>query len=120
MSISKALISDFESIFYLDVVTDYYLEFFREKNGRLKIRPGGTNFYEDAREKLLANVRPEDVPRLREVTEKANLIQLAEQEETFSISYSKMEKDAEIPYLLQTIKTRESDHHHIVIGVRQA
>ena len=120
MSISKALISDFESIFYLDVVTDYYLEFFREKNGRLKIRPGGTNFYGDAREKLLANVRPEDVPRLREVTEKANLIQLAEQEETFSISYSKMEKDAEIPYLLQTIKTRESDHHHIVIGVRQA
>ena len=119
MSISKALTSDFESIFYVDVVTDFYLEFYTGKGGDLEIRPGGADFFDAAREKLLEDVSEADAQRVREATSKANLINLAEQEEAVTLSFHKRKNGAEKPYVLQTIRTRESDNHHIVIGVRQ-
>ncbi len=119
MSISKALTSDFESIFYVDVATDYYLEFLTDTAGDLEIRPGGTDFFKDAREKLLDGVVEADVQSLREATSKANLIHLAEQEESIRLSFARLKNGVPVPYTLQTIRTRESDHHHLVIGVKQ-
>ena len=119
MSVSKALTSDFESIFYVDVVTDFYLEFFMSRDGDLEFRPAGTNFFAEARERLLAEVSETDAQRVREATSKANLIQLAEQEVGLDLSFSKEKDGVSTTYSLQSIKTRESDHHHIVIGVRQ-
>ena len=119
MSISKALTSDFESIYYVDVVTDFYLEFYMGKNGDLEIRPAGTDFYGEARERLLEDVIEADVQNVRNATSKANLIQLAEQEEKLSLTFRKEKNGTAKPYSLQTIKTRESDHHHVVIGVKQ-
>ena len=72
MSISKALTSDFESIFYIDVVTDFYLEFYTGKGGDLEIRPGGVDFFNDAREKLLQDVSEADAQKMREATSKTN------------------------------------------------
>ena len=118
MSISKALTSDFESIFYVDVVTAFYLEFFMGKDGDLEIRPAGTDFFKDISEKLLKDVSEDDAGKVREATAKANLIRLAEQEETLALTFRKQKNGVAVPYSLQTIKTRESDHHHVVIGVR--
>ena len=117
--ISKVLTSDFESIYYVDVVTAFYLEFFMGKDSDLKIRPAGTNFFEEAREKLLENVSSGDVQKVREATGKENLLRLAEQEETMAVTFSKEKNGTAVTYSLETIKTRESDHRHIVIGVRQ-
>jgi hypothetical protein len=119
MSISKALTSSFESIFYVDVVTAFYLEFYMSKEGDLEIRPAGTDFFEDARNRLLEDVVKTDVQKVREATSKVNLIRLAEQEETLDLTFGKVRKGVETPFSLQTIKTRESDHHHVVIGVKQ-
>ena len=119
MSISKALTSDFESIFYVDVVTDFYLEFFTGEDGDLKIRPGGVDFFEEAREKLLKDVYEPDVEKVRQATGKANLMRWTGQQETVALSFRKLRQGVPTPYSLQTIKTRESDNHHIVIGIRQ-
>ncbi|MGX8706528.1 MAG: putative bifunctional diguanylate cyclase/phosphodiesterase, partial [bacterium] len=119
MSISKALTSDFESIFYVDVVTDFYLEFFTSKDGDLQIRPGGINFFDDAREQLLKDVYEPDVDKVRQATGKANLMQWIGEQETIALSFRKLRQGVPTPYTLQTIKTRESDSHHIVIGIRQ-
>ena len=119
MSISKALTSDFESIFYVDVVTDYYLEFYMSKDGDLEIRPAGTDFFKDAGEKLLEDVSDADAQKVREAISKANLIQLAEHEDDMSLTFCREVNGTATPYSLETIKTRESDHHHVVIGVRQ-
>ena len=118
MSISRALTTDFESIFYVDVVTDFYLEFFMSRGGDLEIRPAGTNFFDDARERLLENVIDADSQKIRDATSKASLIQLAEQDESLDLTYCKEINGEKMNYSLQTIKTRESDHHHIVIGVK--
>ncbi|MCR5402248.1 MAG: EAL domain-containing protein [Butyrivibrio sp.] len=119
MSISKALTSDFESIFYVDVVTAFYLEFFMGRDGNLQIRPAGTDFYEDAKKKLLENVSDSDVGKVSDAVSKENLTNLAEQEEALALTFNKIIDTEPVPYLLQTIKTRESDHHHVVIGLKQ-
>ncbi len=119
MSISRALTSDFESIFYVDVVTAFYLEFFMGRDGDLEIRPAGTDFFEEARTRLLEDVVEADAQTVREAIGRANLIRLAEQEETLAVTFHRERNGAAAKYSLQTIKTRESDHHHVVIGVRQ-
>ncbi len=119
MSISRALTSDFESVFYVDVTTAFYLEFFMGKDGDLEIRPAGTDFFEEAREKLLVDVSDDDARKVREAISKANLIHLAEQDKPLALTFCKEKNGAAVTYSLQTIKTRESDHHHVVIGVRQ-
>ncbi len=118
MSISKALTGDFESIFYVDVVTGCYLEFHTGKDGDLEIRPGGTDFFEEARGRLLEDVCENDAQRLREATGKASLIDLAGREEAAVVQFRKLKNGSPAPYTLQTIRTRDSDRHHIVIGIR--
>ena len=119
VSISKALTSDFESIYYVDVVTDYYLEFYMGKDGDLEIRPAGVDFFGDARQKLLESVVEADRTKVAEATSKANMTRWVGQEETESLSFRRVMNGEEAAYILQTIKTRGSDDHHIVMGIRQ-
>ena len=91
-----------------------------DKEGDLEIRPAGKDFFKDVEEKLLSGVSGDDAEKVREAIGKTSLIRLAEQEEDLTLNYQRMINGAAAPYSLQTIKTRESDHHHIVIGVRPA
>ena len=104
---------------HVDMVTDYYLEFYTDKDGKLEIRPGGTDFFSEAREKLLRDVAEKDKEKVRGATDKPNLMRWIGQEETEALSFMKTGDRGETAYILQTIKTRGSDDHHIVIGVRQ-
>ena len=61
VSISKALTSDYENIYFVDVVSNHYLEFFSGKNGDLEIRPGGTDFFGEAKVTILEDVSGDDV-----------------------------------------------------------
>lgn len=58
--------------------------------------------------------------RVAGVLSKANLIRWVSQEGTGEVSFRRKREGTLQPYTLQTIKTRSSDDHHIVIGVRPA
>ena len=118
MSISHALTSDFESIYYVDTLTDFYLEFFSGEDGELEIRPGGSNFFTDAEEKLLRGVCAEDREKLRDALSKANLMGWVGRDEPVTLSYRRLDGESLRPWCLQTLRTRSSDRQHIVIGVR--
>ena len=60
-----------------------------------------------------------DVDKVRQATGKANLMRWVGQQETVTLSFRKLIQGVPTPYSLQTIKTRESDNHHIVIGIRR-
>jgi hypothetical protein len=60
-----------------------------------------------------------DVDKVRQATGKANLMRWTGQPETVALSFRKLKQGVPVPYSLQTIKTRESDNHHIVIGIRR-
>ena len=76
------------------------------KEGELEIRPAGTDFFGDAREKLLADVCEADLEKVREATGKANLTRWADQKEPVTILFSRQTAGGPVPYSLQTIKTR--------------
>ena len=117
ISISTALTSDFETIYYVDVIKSTYLEFC-SPNGNLEIRPGGTDFFGEARDRIVLDVVPEDVDRVHNALSKASLIRWVSQSDSGEVPYTRVIDDRLVPYVLQTIKTRGSDDHHIVIGVR--
>ena len=119
ISIARALTGDFESIFYIDAETDFYLEFYAGAGGELQMRPGGHDFFDDAEEKIVDGTCAEDLPDLRAALSKENLLAWMAHEETASLSYRKHTEGGEQPYCLQTIRTRNRDDHHIVIGVRR-
>lgn len=62
----------------------------------------------------------DDVEKVRELTGKAALMKWVDQEEAVALPFHKLKGGMPEPYSLEMIKTRESDDHHIVIGVRQA
>ena len=101
-----------------DLVQGYYLEFYMGKDGDLEIRPAGVDFFGSAREKLLGDVVEADRERVAEATSKANLMSWVGQDETESVRFREARDGSEAAYILQTIKTRGSDDHHIVIGIR--
>ena len=71
VSISKALTSDYENIYFVDVVSNHYLEFFSGKNGDLEIRPGGTDFFGEAKVTILEDVSEDDVKTVGDASARA-------------------------------------------------
>lgn len=118
INLSKALTGNFENIYYVDLVTNFYLEFRSGKKGDLEILPGGQDFFGDLQEKFLSDVCAEDQDPVRNALGKNNLIQWIEKEETVSLPFGKMKDGKRKQYILQTIRTRTSDDHHVVIGVK--
>ena len=119
ISISKALTSDFDRLFYVDMGTDYYLEFHLSEQGELDIRPGGTDFFSDATPQLLADVAPEDRARVEAALTKENLAHWVGHEGSAALSFRRVKGGTEQPCVLQPIRTRSSDDHHIVVGIRE-
>ena len=118
MSVSEMLNGDFERVYYIDMVTDFYLEFYSGQHGEFEIRPAGTDFFGAARAKLLSNVAAEDKEAVGQAISKANMMTWLGREEIFSLSYHRLVDGEEKPYRLQSIRTQKGDDHHMVLGIR--
>ena len=118
MSISGALAGEYEHIYYVDTVTDYYLEFRQGKNGELQILPAGENFFRDALDALIESAAREDRGKIEAALKKENLMNWPGKDEGIVIPYLRKDGANQRLYCLQTIWTRGSDDHHVVIGVR--
>lgn len=116
MSLSQALPSGFESIYYIDTLSNCYMEFYTGSRGETEIRPGGTDFFREAPIKLLDGVPEEDAERARETLQKEKLVALADGDS--KLSYRRLFGGKLKPYLMETIRIRDNDDHHIVIGIR--
>ena len=118
ISISKALTGDFENIYYIDVKTDYYLNFASGPNMELLISSGGDSFFAET-DKILKDISPEDVAKIKEALSKENLQKCLSNEEDISILFNVVKDSQLIPHRLQTVRTRNNDRQHIVVGIKQ-
>ena len=118
MSISRALTGDFEDIYYVDIVTDCYLKFTKSGDGNLGISPGGMDFFDTAANELISKAAESDRKKLADVLQKTTLMKLVNSGQEVTVPFNMMKDGAAVPYSLQTIKTRASDTHHVVIGVQ--
>ena len=118
ISISKALTGDFENIYYIDVKTDYYLNFASGPNMELLISSGGDSFFAET-DNILKDISPEDVAKIKEALSKENLQKCLSNEEDISILFNVVKDSQLIPHRLQTVRTRNNDRQHIVVGIKQ-
>ena len=119
VSISGAFSGDFETIFHIDAVTGFYLEFLTGRGREMEIHSGCADFYTEAMERLLRDVPDPDARALREALERTKMIRMAERGESLEIPFLRERDGQMVRFALQTVRTRESDHRHIVLGVRK-
>ena len=114
MSISKALNSDFERIYYVDMITDHYLGFRFSQDRGLEIMPGGPDFYTEFEKSVIETAAEADRERMKKDVSREGLQKWLHEEE-LTIPYHKMDGTEMV---LQSIRRRSTDDHHIVIGIR--
>ena len=117
LSIANALSSDFESIYYVDVLTNAYSEV-PDKGAVfcLKNATDGADFFEDFKSFTQMAVCPEDRYRLTRAMRKQELLSALKEEETFSILFRLSDNGKPVEYSLKAVRM-EDDETHLVIGV---
>ena len=118
ISLSKALAGDFERIFYVDTQSGRFLEFRAEGEHELEILPGGTDFFDEPEKLLPGTVCEEDRPRVGAALGRESLAKWAETDEPQAVRFRRADDEARKAFVLQTVRTRNRDDRHLVIGVR--
>ena len=120
MSISKALITGFETLYYVDLLTDFYLEFNGCDGDDLKICPGGQDFFHDVYLKVITGVAEEDRTAMMEALKKETVKRYAGMEEPPVVTFHRIEDGLRKAYNMQVFKIRSNDDSHVMIGIRVA
>ena len=115
ISISKALRGDYECICYINIESNAYIEFYAGQDKELHITTDGTDFFSD-RNRIFEDVCAEDLPKLKQILNKDDLEEYLNGEKELDLLFRK--NDQSVCHL-QTIRTRNKDARHIVLGVRK-
>ena len=112
--IAQALTQDNFLIYYVDVESDYFIEFSAEGSFKnLGIETRGEDFFKLSRRNMPRFVHPADLPGFLAVFTKENVLREIDANGSFSIPY-RMMLDGEPKYVL--MKATRLDPRHIVIG----
>ena len=115
-AIAQALTSDFESVYYVDTVTDDYTEFTAQgAYEKLRIELSGSNFFDECQKNLQVVVYSEDQRKVSDALKKEALLKLIAQRQTFTLVYRLMIDGAPTYYRMKVVVAE--DQRHIVIGI---
>ncbi len=115
--IAHAMLNRYEVIYYVDIVTDEYIEYSSsEKYATLNIGVKSTNFFEDTLENIQTNIHPDDIPLLQAEMQKGKLLFELTKDSTYSINY-RLILDGVPEYVNLRAVRPKNDNRHIIIGV---
>lgn len=116
MDIATSLANRYQTIYYVDAITDEYNLFtttsvYKEMN----ISPTGADFFKISIEKSMALIHPEDRQRVAVAMKKKNLIASVDRDGLFSIT-TRFKTESEYEYI--NIRAAwADDHRHLIIGM---
>ena len=117
-SITRALSSGFEVIYYVDTQSGRYVEFSAQgKYDQLKIERSGSDFFADCQANILRVVHPEDQRRLSNAMQRDSLLRLMSGDPSFTITYRLMIQGEPVYYSLRAVRAVTRDEHHLVVGI---
>ena len=117
-SIAHALSDYFESIYYVDTITDRYIEFSsRGKYNDLQIEHSGENFFQEAQNNLNRLIYRNDLNRVLFSMQKERLLAQLARENQFSMTFRLLIEGEPVYYNLKAVSSGKKDDHHIVIGI---
>ncbi|MBQ9301201.1 MAG: EAL domain-containing protein [Clostridia bacterium] len=115
--IAHALSSGFESIYYVDISNDHYVEFSSQgQYNDLQIQRSGSDFFTDTQNNIPRVVFAEDQARVSLSLQKETLLAQLMGNQPFTMTYRLVINGRPLYYHLKAIRTAVRDHH-IVIGV---
>ncbi|MBR5049900.1 MAG: EAL domain-containing protein [Desulfovibrio sp.] len=117
-SLSKALCRDMESIYYIDLETESYMEFVANGDYRdLKLEITGENFFEEATKNIRSVLYVDDQERVTQAIQREALQRALADRPAYFIDYRVVLGGKLIYYRLKAIYADPADQRHIIIGV---
>ena len=117
-SIAQALAADYFSIYYVDTVTDKFIEFSAHDDyNSLGIEKEGDDFFDTSRRNILKVIHPDDQSMMLTAFTKENVLDEVMKEGTFTLDYRIMFNGEPIYVSMKATHMAESDNDHLVIGV---
>lgn len=116
--IAKSLAGMYEAIYYIDINTGHYIEYYSSQSySELGIDVGGEDFFEKVKRDIQVHIFEEDREMLVQKLDRGFLLARLEEKDTYSIVYRQF-IDGKMQYLNILVFKQENDDDHIVIGVR--
>ena len=116
--LAHALSIDMETIFYIDLNTDSFLEFHADTAGAVNPqRLPGHNFFKEYPQTMLPSVHPSDRAKFTASLEKPRLLEHLGEHKTLIINYRLNIGDKPVYYRLKAILADPDDHRHLIIGI---
>ena len=117
-SITTAMNSNFDSLYYIDTDNGNYLEFgTKDWHEDLKLQRGGADFFSDAKRDILLVIYPDDQERLAEALSRDFILEQLRLRDVFSITCRLVINGEPRYYSMKATRTK-GDGHHIMIGVQ--
>ena len=117
-SIAQALAADYFSIYYVDTVTDHFVEYSAHDDYKaLGIEKSGEDFFNLSRANILRVVHPQDQDKILDSFTKDNLLAEMEKTGTFTLNYRLMFGDKVNYVSMKATRMADENDKHIVIGV---
>ena len=121
ISVSTAMESGYELLYYLDMESGYYMEFgITDRQDNLKLKKSGSDFFTDVKRDITQMVYPEDRDRVAEAMDADNIAEHLRKDGFLALRYRLLVGNKPQMYSLKAARSRGSDDHHIVIGVKKA
>ena len=117
-SLSKALSRDMESIYYVDMETESYMEFVSNGDYReLKLEVTGENFFEETKKNIKTVLYVDDQERVAAAIQREPLQKALADRPAYFIDYRVVLGGKLIYYRLKAIYADPADQRHLIIGV---
>ena len=118
-SIAKALAADYFAIYYVDTLTDRFIEYSSfEEYSELNIEKGGEDFFNATRNNIIRVVYHEDTEVVSSALVKENLLRELDNTGTFTLNYRLMFGGRPTYVSLKATRMKDRDDgRYIVIGV---
>ena len=117
-SLARALSADMESIYYVDLDTDSYMEFTTgSDNGALKLEISGQKFFDECRRNISSVIFEEDRGMVAQALDKQTLLGALSARPSFLMDYRLLIDGAPRRYRLKATIALDGGRRHLIIGV---
>ena len=114
--IAESLANQYDTIYYVDMLTDHYLEFSStDVYKSLEVRPSGDNFFEESLRNIDRVIYPEDRQEFHRILNKRNMVQMLHGKHMITHTYRLLVGGGIMYARLSIIWAM--DNKHLIVGV---
>jgi len=116
--LAQALSIDMESIYYIDVKTDHYLDFHTDSPYvKVPMSLTGQNFFKEYPQAVMPMIYHTDQNRITAALNKSTLLEHLRSHRSLELTYRVIYQDKILYYRMKAVYANRDDHRHIIIGI---